>query len=515
MDRRAFINDLARYSALAATTPNIWRLRWHPNFADDPFQLGVASGDPTPSGAVLWTRLAPQPADERGGMGDQRVVVRWEVAEDQSFTRITKSGRATATPEIAHSIHVDVDGLRPDSWYFYRFIAGDAVSDTGRLRTTPPDGAESPLRFAFASCQHYEQGLYTSIEHLAAEDIELGVHLGDYIYERGPSANAVRKHVGVAEVNSISDYRLRYGQYKSDPALRAMHARCPWVVIWDDHEVDNNYATLINEDTTMTLDTMRARRAAGYQAWWEHMPVRVSRARNWLDLKIYRSTNWGRLARFWAVDDRQYRSDQACGDGSKAIPCGDWDSPKRAMLGSTQEKWLVDGLGRSNSRWQVLAQQVVFAPPDEQPKAGDRVDMDKWSGYPAERDRILAAIAERARNRTVILTGDIHNNWVYDVRRGFDATDRPIVAAEFVGTSLSSGGDGADTIARINDAYLASHPSLKWANNRRGYVVCELNRDEWVAKYRTVDYVSRPGALVKTAAAWRTEHGRPGVTRIA
>lgn len=514
MHRRDFVRYLTQYSALAATTPNLWRLKWNPTFADDPFQLGVACGDPTPSGAVLWTRLATKPTEEGWGMGDARVVVRWEVAEDESFTRIAKRGQATATPELGHSIHVDVDGLRPERWYFYRFTSGDAISDVGRLRTTPTDNAETPLRFAFASCQHYEQGLYTALHHLAAEDIDLGVHLGDYIYETPGVDNRVRKHAGRAvEISTLTDYRLRYAQYKSDPALRAAHARCPWVVIWDDHEVDNNYATLINTDSTVTLDAMRARRSAAYQAWWENMPVRISQARNWMDLRIYRTTNWGRLARFWAVDDRQYRSDQPCGDGNKAIPCGEWNSPTHAMLGPAQEKWLVDGLGRSNSRWQVIAQQVVFAPPDEQPKAGDRVDMDKWSGYPAERDRILAAIAERAPNRTVVLTGDIHSNWVYDVRRGFDAPDRPIVAAEFVGTSLSSGGDGADTIARINDAYLAAHPSLKWANNRRGYVVCSVSGDEWKADYRTVDFVSRPGAEIKTASSWRVERNRPGVQR--
>jgi alkaline phosphatase D len=515
MDRRSFLQDLARYSALAAATPNVWRLRWHPKFAADPFQLGVASGDPTPSGAILWTRLAPNPLDERGGMGDERPVVRWEVAEDESFTRIARRGQATATPELAHSIHISVDGLRADRWYFYRFVSGDAVSDVGRLRTAPPDNAEASLRFAFASCQHYEQGLYTSLQHLAAEDIDLAVHLGDYIYETAGVDNRVRKHSGAnREITTLTDYRMRYAQYKSDPALRAAHARCPWIVIWDDHEVDNNYATFTNPDTTMTLDAMRARRAAGYQAWWENQPVRISRSAQWMNLKIYRTTAWGRLARFWAVDDRQYRTDQACGDGNKAIPCGDWDDPKRAMLGPQQEKWFVDGIGRSSSRWQVFAQQVVLAPPDEQPKAGDRVDMDKWSGYPAERDRVLAAIAERAPNRTVVLTGDIHNNWVYDVRRGFDQRERPIIAAEFVGTSLSSGGDGADTIARINDQYLADHPSLKWANNRRGYVVCSVSRDEWRADYRTVDYVARPGAEIKTASSWRVEHGRPGVQRI-
>jgi alkaline phosphatase D len=514
MDRRTFVADLARYAALAACTPNTWRLRWHPTFAADPFQLGVASGDPTSSGAVIWTRLAPQPLEMLGGMGDSRTVVHWEVADDEAFARVVRRGTATAGPELGHSLHIDVNGLGSDRWYFYRFMAGGATSDVGRLRTTPANDVDAPLRFAFASCQHYEQGLYTAMRHLSAEEIDLGVHLGDYIYETSGADGRVRKHVG-PNIHTIDDYRQRYAQYKSDPALRAMHARCPWLVTWDDHEVDNNYATLVNEDSLEGLPTMRVRRANAYQAWWEHMPVRIAQAKQWRDLRIYRSVNWGRLARFWATDGRQYRSDQACGDGNRAIPCGEWDSARRVMLGPAQEQWLRDGIAGSQTRWQVIANQVTMSPPDDQPRAGDRVDMDKWSGYPAERDRILATIAERKPNSTIVLTGDIHNNWVYDVRRGFDrAGERPVVAQEFIGTSLSSGGDGAPAIARITPEFLASHPSLKWANNHRGYVVCSVNGDEWRADYRTVPFVTRPDAPIETAARWRAVRGRPGVERV-
>jgi alkaline phosphatase D len=512
VDRRLFLSGLARNAALAAATPAIWRLRWHPRFAADPFALGVASGDPTPDGAVLWTRLAPRPLDPGGGMDGQRAVVRWEVARDDAFRFLVKHGEATAAPELSHSIHINAKGLQPGRWYFYRFMSGDATSPVGRFRCAPRDDASAPLTFAFISCQHYEQGLYTAFQHLAHEDIDLVSHLGDYIYEGGGVDGRVRTHAGL-ELRTLDDYRRRYAQYKSDVMLQAAHARCAWTVIWDDHEVHNNYSSFDRDSASGTADEQRTRRAAAYQAWWEHQPVRIAAAKTWADLRIYRTTNWGRLARFWQLDGRQYRRDQACGDGTKPIPCGDWADPNRTMLGAAQEKWLISGLAKSQSRWQVLANQVVLAPPDKEPADGDRVDMDKWSGYPADRDRVLAAIAAHAPNRTVVITGDIHNNWVYDVRRGFDAPERPVIAAEFVGTSMSSGGDGTDNIGRINAAYLAANPSLKWANNRRGYVVCAVTPDEWRATYRVVPFVTRPGAPIQTASSWRVMRGTPGVVK--
>jgi alkaline phosphatase D len=506
LNRRVFFTDLAKYAALAAYTPSLWRLRWNPLFADDPFTLGVAAGDPTPDGAVLWTRLAPRPLEPDGGMSGARAVVRWEVAEDEAFSRVVKHGDVTALPELGHSLHVDAKGLRSARWYFYRFTSGGAASPTGRFRTAPPNDAASPLSFAFVSCQHFEEGLFTAYGHLAREEVDLVAHLGDYIYEYGGVDNRPRKHIGL-EIRSLDDYRRRYAQYKSDPLLQAAHARCAWTVIWDDHELHNNYSMLDRDSTSGTPDVQRERRAAAYQAWWEHQPVRIPRTRTWADLRIYRSTNWGRLARFWQLDGRQYRWDQACGDGSKAIPCGDWADPNRTMLGVAQTRWLSDGLARSKSHWQVLANQVVLAPPDEKPKDGDRIPMDNWAGYPANRDQVLMAVAEHARNRTVAITGDIHNNWVYDVRRGFDKPDRGVIAAEFVGTSISSGGDGGDSIARVNPAYLAARPSLKWANNRRGYVLCDVTAEEWRAQYRVVPFVAKPGAPVQTASAWRLAHG--------
>jgi alkaline phosphatase D len=512
MDRRNFLADLSRYAVLCAGGPHVWRVASRPRLTASPFMLGVASGDPTPDACVIWTRLATDPLAPDGGMERARIGLGWEVAHDEAFAQVVRRGTYTTAPELAHSVHVDVRGLEPDRWYFYRFTLRDGASPVGRLRTAPAAGAPTPLDFAFASCQHWEQGFYTAFEHMARERLDLVVFLGDYIYEGVSSTPPVRTH-HLREVLTLDDYRSRYAQYKSDPALQAAHALCPWIVTWDDHEVDNNYAGLAGENVFESEEQMRLRRAAGYQAWWEHQPVRVPHARSWADLDIHRSLEWGGLASFWIPDTRQYRSDQACGDGTRQVPCGDWADPSRTMLGDAQERWLLDGMAGSGARWQVLAQQVMLAPFDGDPGPDAFVSMDPWSGYPVARDRLLAGIRERAPGRTIVVTGDIHSNWVNDLRAGFDRPDRPVVATEFVGTSVTSGGDGEDQQARVTAA-LAANPHVRWQNSRRGYVRCRVEPGEWRTDYRTVEFVSRPGAPLLTPSSWRCVHGRAGVERV-
>lgn len=514
MERRDFLADLTRAAALCAIVPNAWRATARPRLVDDPFTLGVASGDPTPSGGVLWTRLAPRPLEPDGGMSGQRTVVTWEVADDEGFRTIVKQGRATAAPELSYSIHVDVDGLAPNRWYYYRFGAGGATSTVGHFRTTPAPATVVPLRLAVASCQHYEQGLFTAYEHMSREDLDLVTHLGDYIYESGADPTRVRSHFGL-EIRTLDDYRRRYAQYKTDASLQAAHARCPWLVTWDDHEVDNNYAGLVGENAMESEEQMRTRRAAAYQAWWEHQPVRVPRAKSWADLTITRSVDWGLLARFWMLDGRQYRSDQACDDGNKVTPCGNWADPARTMLGAAQEKWLSSGLASSSARWQILANQVMLAPFDSLDGPESRVSMDQWSGYPAARERLLQAIATRAPNRTVVLTGDIHSNWVNELRTDFRRPERPGIAAEFVGTSITSGGDGSDTSSMATEARRAENPHILWQQNRRGYISCAVDATSWTASYRTVQFVSKAGAPVDTPTRWHLTHGRPGIERAS
>ncbi|MEO7520978.1 MAG: alkaline phosphatase D family protein [Gemmatimonas sp.] len=512
MDRRDFLADMSRAAALCAVIPNGWRVRHLPRFADDPFTLGVASGDPTPTGGVLWTRLAPRPLEAEGGMDGVRTVVSWQVADDERFANIVVQGRATAAPELSYSVHVNVDGLQSDRWYWYRFTSGTATSPAGRLRTSPAAGAITPLRLGFASCQHYEEGHFTALRHLSRENVDLVAFLGDYIYEYAGQGGRPRQHVGL-EIRTLDDYRRRYAQYKADADLQAAHARAPWIVVWDDHEVDNNYAGTVGENGMESEESMRARRAVAYQAWWEHQPVRVPRAVSWADLNITRTIDWGGLAAFWMMDSRQYRSDQACGDGGRAVPCGEWADPSRTLLGAAQERWLSSGLGASRARWQVLANQVMLAPYDSTPGSVQTVSMDQWGGYPAARQRLLESISRHAPNRTVVLTGDIHSSWVNEVASDFSRPGRPVIAAEFVATSISSGGDGSATIPANAQAAIAENAHVKWHNRQRGYVTCNISENEWTADYHVVPYVSRPGAPVEVASRWGVQRGRAGVEK--
>jgi alkaline phosphatase D len=513
MDRRDFLADLTRAAALCAVVPNVWRVTGRPRFADDPFTLGVASGDPTSTGGVLWTRLAPRPLEPEGGMSGTRTMVSWEVAEDERFSKIVAQGRATAAPELSYSVHADVDGLRPDRWYWYRFTSGEATSPLGRLRTAPDAGAMTPLRLGVSSCQHFEQGHFTAHGHMAREELDLVAFLGDYIYETAGGPGRVRQHVGL-EIRTVDDYRRRYAQYKADANLQAAHASCPWIVVWDDHETDNDYAGLVGENIMESEEQMRTRRAAAYQAWWEHQPVRVPRAKSWADLNITRAIDWGSLARFHMLDSRQYRSDQACGGGIRTFPCGDYASPGRTLLGAAQERWLADGLGASRSRWQMLANQVLLAPYDF--TTGDAVSMamDQWGGYPAAQARMLKTIAERAPNRTIVLTGDIHTSWANELAADVSRPGRPVIAAEFATTSISSGGDGTAVLPANAVAQLAENPHVKWHNRQRGYMVCTLDEKAFSADFRVLPFVSRPDAPVQTASRWMVAHGRPGIQKV-
>jgi alkaline phosphatase D len=471
-----------------------------------PFTLGIASGDPTPDGVVLWTRLAPAPL-EGGGMPPDPVEVAWELADDDRMARIVLQGRILARPEWAHSVHVEVDGLAPGRPYWYRFQVGGATSPVGRTRTLPrPAASVDRLRFAFCSCQHFESGLFTAYRHMAGEDLDLVFHLGDYIYENAGRADGVRRHAG-PEIVALDDYRTRYAQYKSDADLQAAHAAFPWFVTWDDHEVDNNYANDVSERGD-PRDVFLARRAAAYQAYYEHMPLRRTSLPRGAALQLYRQFRYGDLSSFFVLDTRQFRSDQPCGDGSKA-PCADVFAPAATLLGADQERWLFDGLDQSRTRWNVLPQQVMMARVDRRPGPDRVLSMDQWSAYDAERTRLLGFLGTRRPANPVVLTGDIHSNWVNDLLLDFDDPRSPVVATEFVGTSISSGGDGADAPGPAPDL-AAENPFVKFRNGQRGYVSCELTPEAMHAHYRVVDYVTRPGAPLRTRASFRVENGRAG-----
>ena len=510
--RRDFLAHLSAFGLALAGFPRLPVLV-RPRFAANPFALGVGSGDPAPDGVVLWSRLAPDPLNG-GGMTPEAVSVRWEVASDEGMRNIVKRGTTMARPDLGHSIHVEIDGLRPGAWYWYRFDVGGQGSPVGRTRTAPAANVlPERYRFAFTSCQHYEAGLYTAYEHLAREDIELVAHLGDYIYEgahnrSAPPGSVSRPHQDW-EPRTLEQYRNRYALYKSDPALQSAHAAFPWVVTWDDHEVANNYVGAVSAAND-PRDRFLLRRAAAYQAYYEHQPLRKASIPKGPDMLLYRTVGAGRLAKFHVLDTRQYRSDQSCDDGIKPV-CPAWSDPARVVLGDTQERWLTRGVEQSQARWTVLAQQISFSLIPDPGRPGFYA-MDPWSGYPAARDRLLAWMAGRQDKNLVVLTGDIHASFVMDVVRDALKPESPTIATEFIGTSISSGRDGSDRWGSLAK-YETTVPNMKYHSARRGYVRCELTPDRWTSDYRMVPYVSRPGAPVETAATYVVENGKPGAIR--
>ncbi len=512
MNRRAFaLSGLALACLPWRAQASSLVVKRHPGLKDYPFTLGVASGDPSSSGVVLWTRLAPDPLNG-GGMPEENIEVRWVVAHDEALKDIAQEGRAIATPLFAHALHVEVDGLESERWYWYGFFLDGDASPVGRTRTMPGRNVmPAKLDYAFASCQHFESGLYTAYEHMAKQELDLIAHLGDYIYEGAGKEKLVRQHAG-PKLKTLDDYRNRHAQYKTDVHLQAAHARCPWLVAWDDHEVENNYSNEISENSGVDPAFFLHQRAQAYRAYYEHMPVGPMSIPQGAAMRLYKTVSFGRLAQFSVLDTRQYRTDQPCGDGNKA-PCEGTMDPKATLLGADQEHWLNNALLQSPARWNVLAQQVMMGRVDR--KVGPEVtfSMDQWGGYHVARTRLLSFIRDRQIVNPIVITGDIHSNWVNDLKVDFDRPEGPTVATEFVGTSISSGGNGIKDrpdIALVQ----AENPFVKFLNLERGYVRCSLTPEQYRSDYHVVEYVDKPGAPVTTRASFVVENGQPGAKPV-
>jgi alkaline phosphatase D len=507
--RRLFLSWSASLAALPTLARTATAADRPPQFSSQPFTLGVASGDPAATSVLLWTRLAPAPLEPQGGLGVEAISVRWEVAHDDKFTAIVAKGTAVATPQLGHSVHVEVQGLEPNRWYFYRFQAGDATSPIGRTRTLPAPG-ELPgqLKFAHTSCQHFEQGLFTAYEHMVRDELDLVFHLGDYIYEYAGKDGLVRKHVG-HEIESLGDYRVRLSQYRSDPLLHGMHAACPWLVTWDDHEFDNNCANETSEEPNVDPVAFLLRRTNAYQAYYEMMPLRARSLPQGPDMQLYRKASFGRLAELLVLDTRQYRSDQPNND--RASPLNDAAlNPTSSLLGRRQRGWLERSLLKSQATWNVLAQQVMMGMV-EQWRAGKSIgySMDQWPGYAFERRELVKFLADRRVPNPVVLTGDIHENYLNELRVDDRNTELPVVATELVATSLSSGGNGSAEPKGKADL-LSHNPGVKFYNNERGYVRNTLTSSEWRVDFVAVDDVLKPGGKCFNRASFVIEAGQPG-----
>ncbi|WP_201741667.1 alkaline phosphatase D family protein [Salinigranum halophilum] len=487
-------------------------------FGTDPFTLGVASGDPLSDSVIIWTRLAPDPLAGGGGMPDESVDVQWTVATDEAMSDVVTSGTATADPAHAHTVHVDVRDLDPNTEYYYQFAAGGKRSTVGRTKTAPEAGESvDEFRFAFASCQQWPDGYFTPFEHMAKDELDLIVHLGDYIYEYGIGNDNARGESLPqdfrAETESLERYRQQYALYKSDPDLRAAHASAPWLVTRDDHEVDNNWAGDVPQDPDkQSMEAFLRRRAIAFKVYYEHMPFRMAQRPSGPDQKLYRNYAFGDLVEFNVLDTRLYRSDQACGDAFVAVDCEARFDEERTILGDAQEEWLVNNLTESEATWDVVANQLPMAQMDYKvgfftgSAEGEGFRMDQWDGYVADQNTVLRTFEEHVRN-PIVITGDIHRHFANDVLSP-DSGDP--VGAEFVGTSISSGGDGTDMDA-FGSRVVNKNDNIHYYSGQRGYVSCTLTPEACHADYQVVEYVSKPDSPVRTDARFTVEDGVPGL----
>jgi len=490
--------------------------------AGEPFSLGVAAGAPRPDGFVLWTRLAPEPLSSDpqtpGGMRGADVTVGYEIASDPAMHEVVRRGEATAAQEFAYSVHLDVAGLESGRPYWYRFVSGDAVSRIGRAVTLPAPGtALDRVRFGFVSCANYEHGYFSAYRHLADESPEFVLFLGDYIYEtietRRPT---VRRHSDGIEAATLPTYRNRYAQYRLDQDLQRLHAEAPALVTWDDHEVQNDYAGKYSEYFD-DPDLFLMRRAAAYRAFYEHMPVRpILSQPNGPIMRIYDRYSLGDLIEISLIDGRQYRSRAACyappNKGGTHLEtdanCPERREAGRTMMGFAQEAWLNAGLGRSKAQWNLIAQDVLMA--QVRVKQGDDYGFstDDWDGYPANRTRLLKRIQETHVANPVVIGGDIHSFFANDLKLDFDDPASPVVATEFVGTSVSSHGPPYEMIAQT----LPDNPHVHFfESRRRGYSCVDLERAHMEVRMRVVSDAADPNAGITTLKTFAVEAGKPGV----
>lgn len=481
--RRRFLSSMAMGAAAASLT-SPWNGRAFaatPKFINDPFSMGVASGDPTPEGFVLWTRLAPNPFDVEPFTQDL-VEVLVEVAEDEKFTKIVRRQTEIARPDNAHSVHAEINGLPAGRNYFYRFRCGGVASPVGRTITAPLFAQKlDKIKFAWHSCAHYEQGYYTAYRDIAEQHPDIILGLGDYIYEVswGPQL----RRMPVNEATSVDEYRLIHAVTKLDKDLQAAHAVAPWLFIWDDHEVANDYqgdwgSTLPGLDEK----TFVARRLASYKAYFEHLPLR---ARSRFDavnrMRIYGQSTFGDLLEFTLLDTRQFRPRASCpsnpekytGEMISKANCADLTDKTRSILGAQQERFVNDNFMRGNTRWSVLVQPTFFGDLAQKNDKGEAIVFNEgWSGFNPARQKIIDTIAKRQKQSScVVIGGDMHAFFAADVKKDYDKPDSETVAVEFVSGSITSKSYNYERFMKM----MPDNPHIKFFDDRtNGYGIVEV-----------------------------------------
>jgi alkaline phosphatase D len=503
--RRQFLTAGAGAAAAFALPDAAWARRRPRRLRGGRFAQGVLSGEPSPDAITLLTVL-----DDVGGRGSVRV----EVARDPGFRRLVAVGDIQTSAERHHSVKARIFGLEPSQEYHYRFETRGSHSAVGRFRTAPAPDSRQPIRFAVFSCANWAFGHYNAYELMAREDdLDFVVNLGDYVYAESDSggrnarADRIGREIdGDRQAVTLADYRAKYALYRTDPALRHMHARHAMVSIWDDHEVMNNYAGAAPGGGLPGVYRFGARRRAAYRAFFEHMPVHPSgRSR------IYRSLRFGRNLDLLLLDQRQYRDDQPCGDPLDAPECLD-RTQRRAFLGDRQLRWFKDRLSRSPATWKVVGNQLFIMPLKSAP---DRYAFyDTWQGYLSEREDVVRHIRRRDVGGVVFATGDFHSFLAGDVRPGESSDPHDTVATEFHSGSISSQsiGEASDDEAADYAALRAHNPWVAGGDiTHHGYGVMEARRNELTVTYRRLKTVRQRSLERLPDLDWSVRPHRPSL----
>lgn len=498
-----------------------------PRVASDWFRLGVASGSPTASGVVLWTRLAPQDMSELAVAQDRAngISVIWELAEDERFVKGLRTGLAVASPALGYSVHVQLQDLAPDRWYFYRFRVGALESPLGRTRTLPAsDAPVRQFRMAYASCQNADQGHWAAWRHMQKENLDAVLFLGDYIYEY-PMLGRFWHPATLHWASDLESYRARYVLYKSHPDLQAMHAQVPWIFTWDDHEVQNDYAGVNAGFSGPPGVDFLARRAAACQAYYENMPLPLSSMRAGVqgllqgsELRIYKRLPVGKLFNLVVLDGRQYKDAPPCSflerrGKSRVLPaqCEAWPEPGRSLLGRAQEDWLDQSLrlaqdAGKGATWNVLAQGTLFGKRDNQAGAGESYFYEGWDAYDGARRRLVSSLVRHQVPNPVMLGGDVHEHWAGHILSDYQKPESNKVGVEFTTTSISSrGGNKADSAALLAETPHFIHHTP----DKRGYGVLHLTPQRLSADLKGLDDVKNPDSAIQSVAKFSVLPGRP------
>jgi alkaline phosphatase D len=514
MQRRDFNLWLQRSALAIALTPWTKALAEPGNanvsWKNNPFTLGVASGCPRSDSLVFWTRLLFSDEDQGKSMHTQRVKL--EVFADEALKRRVHTQELLTDAARAHSVHAQIKRLMPSTDYWYRFTQADASSTVGHARTAPTRTAQvQQLKLALTSCQNFEHGLFVAHQEIAKESLDFVLFLGDYIYESNSSQILTRKHSN-EEPKTLAQYRARYEQYKSDPLLQASHAAHAWILMWDDHEVVNDYAN--DQDRNYTdPKTFLQRRAAAYQAYFEHQPVWIAPNANRPEsMHLYDQFSWGQLADIWTLDCRQYRSAQACrdplrGGGRMVTQCAELDDPHRTMLGWEQERWLNQTLRASKATWKLISQATQISSTSVPAPVGKAYWNDAWDGYPQARKRLLQTVVDAKLKNVVTLGGDVHMNVAASLRQEPNNPDSPAVASEFVGTSITSRGMGEKALATIR----STNSDIEFArSDERGYSVITVTPEGVRCDFKTTAFPAGSENAFKTQASFVVKRNQVG-----